>query len=55
MIAITSNWTNDYGPQNVTRKRTHSFGVKDIARCALTETYPFIDKLLKNKLHQISH
>jgi len=46
---------NDYAPQNVTRKRTHRFELQDNVRCALSETYPCIDKLLKNKQYQISH
>jgi len=40
MIAITSNWKNDYAPQNVTRKRSHRFGLQVNSRCALSEIIP---------------
>ena len=55
MIAITSNWKNNYAPQNVTGTRTHRFGLQDNVRWALSQTYPCIDKLLKNKQYQNSH
>ena len=39
----------------MTRKRTHRFGPEDIVRRALSGTYPYIDKLLKNKQYQPHH
>ena len=42
-------------PKNVTRKRTQRFGLQVSVRCALSQIYPFMDKLLKNKQYQDSH
>jgi len=46
---------NNYAPPNVTEKRTHGFELKDNVRCPLSQTYPCIGKLLKNKPYQNFH
>jgi len=55
MLAITSNWRNNYAPKCDRKENPRVWEPKDNVRCALSQTYACIDKLLNNKLYQNFH